>query len=129
MAYVLTPKAGAPALPMENIIGRLRESFAHVELNAERASRELEESARYMAGVGPPHYDDEDIRRSRQSIGRSVYVVVADDPGADLAYVSFLLEPEHEEIFIDCESGRHEAASRELRERLARVLDYEMELV
>lgn len=108
---------------------RLRESFARVELDAERASRELEESARYMARVGPPHYDDEDVKRCRQSIGRSVYVVLADDARDDLAYISFLLEPDNEEIFIDHESDRHEAASRELRGRLARVLDYEMELV
>jgi len=129
MAHALTPKADASALPMEDIIRRLHESFAHVELDAERASRELEERARYMAGVGAPHYDDEDVKRSRRSIGRSVYVVLADDPRADLAYISFLLEPEDESIFIDYESGRHEAASRELRERLARVLDYEIELV
>lgn len=129
MAHALTPKAGAPALLMEDIIRRLRESFTHIELDADRASRELEESARYMAGVGAPYHDDEDVKRSRRSIGRSVYVVLADDPRADLAYISFLLTPEDESIFIDYESSRHEAASRELRERLARVLDYEMELV
>jgi hypothetical protein len=58
-----------------------------------------------------------------------VYVVLADEPNADGRYLSFLLEPEHERIFISYESGRHEEASRELRERLARVLDYGVELV
>jgi hypothetical protein len=129
MAHELTPKNGRAPLPIDEIIRRLQRSFAHVELDVERASRELEDSLRYMAGVGAPHFDGDDIARARRAIGRSAYVVVADDPNADVAYLSFLLEPEHEKIFISYESGRHEEASRELRERLARVLDYEMELV
>ena len=129
MAHELTPKEGRAPLTIDEIVRRLQYSFAHVELDVERASRELEHSWRYMAGVGGPHFDDEDIARARRAIGRSVYVVVADDPNADLAYLSFLLEPEHEKIFISYESGRHEEESRDLRERLARVLDYEMELV
>ena len=71
-----------------------------------------------MARAGGPHYDNEDIERARRSIGRSACVTLADDPNTDLAYLSFILEPDHEKIFIDYESGRHEEASRELRERL-----------
>ena len=82
-----------------------------------------------MARTGGPHYDREDIERARRSIGRAVYVTVSDDINADLEYLSFLLEPEDEQTFIDYESGRHEEASRELRGRLARVLDYHIELV
>src|SRR4051812_38200661 len=129
MAHELTPKADCPPLRVDEIVRRLHDSFAHVELDAERASRQLEESVRYMARAGSPHYDNDDIERARRSIGRSAYVVLADDPKTDLAYLSFMLEPDHEKIFIDYESGRHEEESRELRERLARVLDYEMELV
>ena len=129
MAHELTPKGERPPLPIEEIIRRLNDSFGHVELNVERASRELESGARYMARTGAPHFDNEDIKRARRSIGHSVCVVLADDANADLAYLSFLLEPEHESIFISYESGAHEDASRELLERLARVLDYEMELV
>ena len=56
-------------------------------------------------------------------------VILADDPSPELAYLSSLLEPEHERIFIDYDSGDHEDASRELVQRLLRVLDYEMDLV
>jgi len=129
MAHELTPKADGSPLPADEIIRRLHDSFAHVELDVEAASRDLEESLRYMARAGGPHYDNEDIERARRSIGRSACVTLADDPNTDLAYLSFILEPDHEKIFIDYESGRHEEASRELRERLARILDYEMELV
>jgi hypothetical protein len=129
MAHELTPKPERPPLPIEEIIRRLTDSFGHVELDVEKASRELQDGVRYMAGTGPPHFDNEDIERARRSIGHSVYVVLADDANADPAYLSFLLEPEHDRIFIAYESRAHEDASRELLERLARVLDYEMELV
>ena len=129
MAHELTPKANRPPLPIDEIIRRLRESYRHVELDVERASRELDESARYMAGTGWPHYDAADIARSRQAIGRAVYVSLADDANAGLAYLSFLLEPEHDKIFIAYESGVHEEESRALRDRLARILDYDIELV
>jgi hypothetical protein len=129
MAHELTPKPERPPLPIEEIIRRLNDSFGHVELDVEQASRALQDGVRYMARTGPPHFDSDDIERARRSIGHSVYVVLADDANPDLAYLSFLLEPEHESIFIGYESGGHEDASRELLERLARVLDYEMELV
>jgi hypothetical protein len=129
MAHELTPKTGRPALSTDEIVRRLQVSFKHVELDAEKASRQLRESMEYMARTGGPHYDSEDIERARRSIGRAVYVTVSDDINADLEYLSFLLEPEDEQIFIGYESGRHEEASRELRGRLARVLDYHIELV
>jgi hypothetical protein len=129
MAHELTPKPENLPLPFDEVIRRLRGSFIHVELDDERASEMLSESARHMARIQEPHFNTEDIERERQSIGRASYVVIADDRNADLAYLSFILEPEHEKIFIDYESRAHEEMSAGLRERLARILDYEMELV
>jgi hypothetical protein len=129
MAHELTPKADNPPLPVDEIIRRLGDSFAHLQVDVEHASRKLEESARYMAGAGGPHFSKEDIDRTRRLVGYAAYVIIADDPDTDLVYLSFLLEPEHERIFIDYESGVHEERSHELRERLARTLDYNVELV
>lgn len=131
MSHELWPKADHAPLPIEEIIRRLRDSFAHVEIDVEEASRHLEEEIRHMMRTsgGDSPWNREEIEQARQSIGRAVYVVLADDPHTDATYLSFLLEPEHERIFISYESGRHEDASRELRERLARVLDYDLELV
>ena len=129
MAHELTPKAGGLPLQMNEIVRRLRDAFAHVELDVDRASQQLEESVRHMRRVGGPHFGAEDIEHTRRSIGRSVYVIVADDPLTDAAYLCFILEPDDEKIFISYESQRHETASRGLRERLARVLDYDIELV
>ena len=129
MAHELTPKAGSPPLPVDEIVRRLQASFAHVELDVERATDSLKESIRHMTRTGGPHFTDEDIDRERRLIGHAVFVVLADDPHAGLAYLDFILEPDHEKIFIAYESGRHEDACRDLRERLARVLDYDVELV
>jgi hypothetical protein len=129
MAYELSPKADRRPLPMDAIVRLLQNSFAHVELDVERASRSLQESARHMARTGPPHFSKEDIERERRLIGRAVFVVLADDPNTELAYLDFMLEPDHEKILIGYESRMHEEASRGLRERLAQVLDYEIELV
>jgi hypothetical protein len=55
MAHELTPKADRPSLPLDEIIRRLQDSFEHVELDVERASRSLEErSPRHMV---PTHSD------------------------------------------------------------------------
>ena len=128
MSHEFWPKADRAPLPVDEIIRRLRDSFAHVEVDVEEASSHLEEEIRHMLRmVGEYRPSSEEIERVRRSIGRAVYVVLADGPDTDGTYLSFLLEPEHECIFIGYESGRHEEASRELRERLARVLDYDME--
>ena len=129
MAHELTPKPGNASLTMDEVIRRLRNGFSYVRVDEQRASEGLNASVQYLARVGHPHFSREDIDRARQSIGRASYVIVADDPNTDLAYLSFLLEPEHETIFISYESGVHEDRSRDLRERLASVLDYEIELV
>ena len=129
MAHELTPRPGNTPLTFDEVIHRIRDSFRHVELDKDRASQQLNDSVRYMARTGSPHFSSEDIARARASIGRATYVVLADDPGAGLAYLSFLLEPDDETIFLAYESGTHEEMSRDLRERLARVLDYDVELV
>ena len=130
MSHELWPKADRPSLPLDEVLRRLRDSFARVEVDVEEATRQLEEEVRQMLNqVGEYRATSEEIERVRRSIGRAVYVVLADGDDRDSACLSFLLEPEHERIFISYESDRQEEASRDLRERLARVLDYDMELV
>lgn len=129
MAHELTPKPGNPSLAIDEVVRRLRHAFSHVVLDEQRASDELKRSAQYMARVGSPHFQRQDIERARQSIGRASYVTIGDEADADRAYLSFLLEPEHEKIFVSYESSAHEERSRDLCERLASALDYEMEIV
>jgi hypothetical protein len=129
MAHELWPKGAAGPLPKDEIIRRMQESFAHVTLDVERASRHLEESVRHMTRIGGPHYTQEDIEHERRMIGHAVFVELADAPDSDLAYLSFVLEPDGEKIFISYESGEHEDASRGLLRRLSRVLDYDVDVV
>jgi hypothetical protein len=131
MSHELWPKADRTPLPIDEIVRRLRDSFAHVEIDVKEASRHLEEELRHGLRMGgdSSRSNSEEIERVKRAIGLAVYVVLADGPNTDGRYLSFLLEPEHDCIFISYESGRHEEAARDLRERLARVLDYEIELV
>src|SRR5215471_5496714 len=112
MAHELTPKPENAPLRFDEVIRRLHDSFSHVDLDEQRASQELNESVRYMKRTGGPHFDARDIERAQQSIGRAVYAIIADDANTDLVYLSFLLEPEHDKIFLDYESAAHEEASR-----------------
>jgi hypothetical protein len=129
MAHELSPKTDRPALSIDEVIRRLKGAFVYVELDVDEASRQLRESLQYMARAAAPHYNSEDIERARRSIGRAVYVTVSDDINVELRYLSFLLEPEHEKIFIDYESGMQEEASHALRARLVSILDYHIEPV
>ena len=129
MAQELIPKAGQPLLSIEEVTRRLKATFKHVELDIERASKESEELIQFITNArasGATGYSVEDIERTKRSIGRSVFVTVADEPSV---YISFTLSPEAETIFIGFESEEQEKAANPLCERLARALDYEMEIV
>jgi hypothetical protein len=132
MAHEFRPKRGNPLLPIGEVTRRLQTAFKHVELDVERASRDLEGWIRFVIDArsrGATAYTDEKIERARRAIGRSVFVIVADDPDTEVAYLAFSLEPEDEMIFVGYESEEQERASVGLRRRLAKVLDYEMKLV
>jgi hypothetical protein len=129
MAQELIPKPGQPLLPIDEVTRRLKATFKHVKLDGECASKNIEESIQFMTEArarGAIGYSDEQIERAKRSIGHSVHVVVADDPSV---CISFTLSPEDETIFIGFESGEHEEAATPLCERLAKALDYEMEVV
>jgi hypothetical protein len=90
MSHELWPKADRVPLPVDEIIRRLRDSFAHVEVDVEEASNHLEEEIRHMLRmVGEHRPSSEEVERVRRSIGRAVYVVLADGPATDGTYLSF----------------------------------------
>ncbi len=129
MAQELIPKGGKPALPINEIIRRLEANFKHVKLDTERAKRECEESIQRMTRAlqqGAKWCTPAELEQTKREMGRTIYVIVADNPSA---YISFTLSPETEQIFIGFESGQHEKAARPLCKRLEKVLDYDMEEV
>ena len=132
MGHELRPKAGQPHLVIGEITSRMQAAFKFVELDKERASQDLQGWIDWVQEArkkGATAYSDEQIEKARRAIGRSFFVILADDPNTETAYLSFSLEPEDKKIFIGYESDVQEQASDELRTRLARVLDYDMELV
>ena len=132
MAYEFWPKPGQQMLSIDEVVRRLKSNFGHVELDTDRATQDILRTIEFVQGLrarGATAYTDEDIERQRRAAGKSVHIVVSDDPSAKFAYLTFTLGPEDERIFIGYESDEHEKASEELRLRLARILDYDVELV
>ena len=130
MAHELTPKAGQPYLAPEEVVRRLRDAFKYVDASASRGAASIEQGIEYMVRArhsGAP-FTDEEIERLRRVKDKAIDVIVAEESGADLTYLSVLIEPD-EKLFFDYESGEHEDAAKPLLERIAKVLDYQIKLV
>ena len=130
MAHELTPKAGQPYLSPEEVVRRLKNNFKYVDASASRGAAPIEQGIAYMVSArqsGAP-YTDEEIERLRGVKDKAIDVIVADESRADLAYLSVLIEPD-EKLFFGYESGEHEDAAKPLLERIAKALEYEIELV
>jgi hypothetical protein len=130
MAHELTPKAGQQYLLPEEVLRRLRMTFKYVDASSSRAAESIEQSIKYMLDArqsGAP-FSLEEIEELRSIKDRSIEVVVADELEPGLAYLSVLIEPD-DKLFFSYESGSHEDAAKPLLERIAKVLDYDLELV
>lgn len=126
MAHELTPKTGQQYLLPEEIVRRLKLAFKYVDASQSRAVESIEQSIQYMRRSGA--FNDAEIERLHAIKDRAIDVTVADDPASGLAYLAFLIEPD-EKLFFDYESQSHEKAAKPLLERIAKLLDYNLELV
>ena len=129
MAHELTPKANRPYLTPKEVVRRLREAFRYVDASASRGAKAIDDGIEYMLAAqqtGAP-FTNEEIERSRSVRNKSIDIIVA-DASAPNVILSVLIEP-NERLFFGYESGEHEDAAKPLLERIARVLDYKIELV
>lgn len=126
MAHELTPKAGKRYLLPEEIVQRLRMAFIYVDASRSRGAESIERSIQYMRQSGA--FSDEEIARLRNIKDRAIEVIVADELAPGLAYLAVVIEPD-EKLFFSYESRSHEEATKPLLERIATVLDYDLELV
>lgn len=126
MAHELTPKPGERYLVPEEIVRRLRLAFEYVDASQSRAVESIEQSIQYMRRSGA--FNDAEIERLLSIKDKAIDVIVADEALPGLAYLTVLIEPD-ERLFFDYESQSHEKAARPLLERIARLLEYDLELV
>jgi hypothetical protein len=129
MAHELTPKANQPYLTPKEVVGRLRRAFKYVDASASRGAKSIDQSIEYMLSAqktGAP-FTDEEIERLRSVRRKSIDIIIADASEPDVV-LSVLVEPD-ERLFFGYESGEHEDVARPLLERIAKVLDYKIELV
>ena len=126
MAHELTPKPGQRYLLPEEIVRRLRVAFKYVDANESRSAESIERSIQYMRGSGA--YSDEEVAGLRKIQDRAIEVIIADELTPGLAYLYVVIEPD-EKLFFSYESHSHEESAKLLLERVAMVLDYNLELV
>ena len=129
MAHELTPKADQPYLTPKEVVRRLRKAFKYVDASASRGAKSIDEGIAYMLGAQQTgaSFTNEEIERSRSVRNKSIDIIVADESAPDVV-LSVLVEP-NERLFFGYESGEHEDAAKPLLERIAKVLDYKIELV
>lgn len=126
MAHELTPRAGQQYLSPEGIVQRLRMAFKYVDASEGRGAESIEEGIQYMRRSGA--FSDEEIARLPNIKDRAIEVTIADELAHGLAYLVVVIEPD-EPLFFSYESRSHEEAAKPLLERIATVLDYNLELV
>jgi hypothetical protein len=126
MAHELTPKAGQQYLLPEEIVRRFRMTFKYVDASESRAAESIEESIQYMRRSGA--FSDAEIARLRSIKDRAIDVIVADELAPGGAYLVVLIEPD-EKLFFSYESRSHEKAAKPPLERIATVLDYNLDQV
>ena len=129
MAHELTPKADQPYLSPKEVVRRLRRAFKYVDASPSRGAKSIDEGIEYMLGAQQTgaSFTNEEIESSRSVRNKSFDITVADASAPDVI-LSVLVKP-NERLFFGYESGEHEDAARPLLERIAKVLDYKIELV
>ena len=129
MGHKLRPKNNGPFLAPKEVVRRLRNDIKYVDASSARAAKSIDEGIKYMLEVRETGggFTEEEIERLRSVRNKSIDIIIGDAAKPN-AILSFVVEP-GEELFIGYESGQHEDAAKPLLERIARALDYEIELV
>lgn len=124
MAHILSPPDGAAYLDPEEVFRRLHEEFDYTAIDRDEGADVVGEIVAKLVELNAPQ---EVIDFQRASQDRAIQVVIADDSTSD-DYLQFTVKPSNG-IFIGYSSAQHEAATRPLVERCARVLNYQINLL
>jgi hypothetical protein len=124
----LYPKEGGRYLSPTEVIERLKQEFAQVEVDVAKGEvhvlRMIEQLAR-MQDFTPPPASPEDIERLRSVKNEARFVTVMSKSKDEDAYLSTCIIS-GEALFFDYSSARHEMMARPLLERFAAALNYEI---
>jgi hypothetical protein len=125
----LYPKEGGRYLSPTEVIEKLKQEFAHVEVDAAKGEVHILNMIAQlirMQDFSPPPASPEDIERLRSVKNEARYVTVMSESMDQDAYLTTCIIP-GEMLFFDYSSARHEIISRPLLERIAAALNYEIE--
>lgn len=139
MGHRLKPHEGMPYLAPPEVVDRLREWFADVDVDREAGVDHvgdmivqfLRMKQGYQHWKRPPPEAaqiDEIIARLEAVRNESVQVVITEDPADDDTSLSFAVVP-GEDIIIGYANARHERIATPLVMRAAEALNYRIELL
>jgi len=124
----LVPKEGGRYLPPGEVIERLQQEFAQVDVDIAKGEvhvLNMIAQLTRMQDFSPPPASSEDIERLRSAKNEARYVTVMGESKDQDAYLTTCIIP-GETLFFDYSSARHEMMARPLLERIAAALDYEI---
>ena len=124
MSHRLCPPIGHSFLEPEEVVERMRDEFAFCNANAEEGADVVGDMIAKLIELKAPQAIIDDAIAGRE---RAISITVADDMASD-DYLSFTVRP-GEGPLIGYYSAQHEAATRNLLERCASALNYEIYLI
>jgi hypothetical protein len=122
MTAFLAPLAGHPFLDPEEVVRRLEGEFEVCEVDEDAAQEAVGDMLAKLFELKAPQHLIDEVLRERE---RTKLVLIADHPSTE-DYLQFMVRP-NDRLIIPHYSGQHEAATRPLLKRCARVLAYGIE--
>jgi hypothetical protein len=125
MAHSLTPPPGTPHLSPEEIVRRLREEFAYVEVDREEGGDFVGNMVAKLIELKAPQAVIDQHMAARD---HAFSIFIADAPASTEVYLQFVAMPE-KGPFISYHSRQHQEAAKPLLDRCAHALDYTCQLI
>ena len=124
MSHRLEPHDDTSYLTPDDIVSHLRDEFTHVDADRDEGDNIVGDTIAKLIELNAPQ---EIIAQQMAAQSNAIAVVIADDSTKD-DYLQFTVKP-NEGVLIGYFSAQHEAATRPMLERCARVLNYRIDLL
>ena len=125
----LFPRRGESFISPGEAVRRLAAEFVAVTTDRQQGAEHvwrMVTQLRRMGHLTPPPATPDEIARLEVLAPEAVFVLLSDGPASGQADLTTCIFPDHP-LFFGYSSAQHQAASRPLLERCAKVLGYEIE--
>ena len=124
MAHQLSPRTGRIYLTPSEVVRRLREEFAVVDVDGDAGADHVGDMIAQFLRMRAP---EEIVEAHRRAQSEAIQVTIADEPEGDPS-LTFVVMPD-DVVFIGYHSLEHEQETEGLLRRCAEALGYEIALI